>query len=52
MNVKSEKGVTLIILIIMLIVMGIITSITLNNSPRQLQIGNVNIIICKTVQYL
>ena len=42
MNVKSEKGVTLIILIIMLIVMGIITTITLNNSPRQLQIGNVN----------
>lgn len=41
-NLKSDKGVTLLVLTITIIVLLIITSITISNSKSQLAIKNVN----------
>ncbi len=41
-NLKNDKGVTLIILTITIIVLLIITGITINNSKSQLMIKKVN----------
>ena len=41
-NLKNDKGVTLIVLTITVIVLLIVTSITINNSKKQLSIKKVN----------